>query len=80
MLNSDNGKRYGKDGRYPTRKLCSFGEWWKNYILPQHAKEWANVAFFDEPLNLFKALRSKDASLWESAIQEKCDSLMAKGI
>ena len=40
------------------------GEWWKNYILPQHIKEHTNVAFYNDHLNLCKAWKYDDASKW----------------
>ena len=43
-------ERSSKDRRYLKRERRSPGEWWKNYILPQHSKEWADVAFLDDPL------------------------------
>ena len=45
-------------------------------FVPQHGKEQANVAIWDNSLNLCKALRSEDANKWEAAMQEY-DSLMA---
>ena len=38
------------------------------------------MALLDDPLNLCKALRSKDASKWGAAMQEEYDLLMANGM
>jgi hypothetical protein len=34
------------------------------------------VACFDDPLNFYKAMRSKDPSKWEATMEEEYDSLM----
>jgi len=68
-----------EERRYPTRERRPLGEWWKNHILPQHNGERANVACFDDPLNLCEAMRSEDASKWEVAMQEEYASLIAYG-
>jgi transposase InsO family protein len=67
----------GEEPRYPRRERRPPGEWWKNHILPQHEVERANVASLDDPLNLCEAMRSEDASKWESAMQEEYDALIA---
>ena len=48
----------------------------KYYILPQHSEEGANVAFWEDPLNLCDALRSEDESKWEAAMQEEYNLLL----
>lgn len=52
-------KRFGEDGRWE-RRLPR--EWWKKLILPQYNERRTNVVFFNDSLNLYEALRSKDAS------------------
>ena len=47
--------------------------------MPQQDVERANVATLEDPLNVWKAMRSEDASKWEAAMQEEYDSLMANG-
>jgi hypothetical protein len=76
-LSDGNRESFGKDGRYPLRERRPRGEWWKNHILSQNERERANVALMDDPLNLCEAMRSEDASKWETAMQEEYDSLMA---
>jgi hypothetical protein len=78
-LSDGNGKSFGKDGRYHLREWRPRGEWWKNHIFSQHEKERVNMALMDDPLNLCEAMRSEDASKWETAMQEEYDSLMANG-
>jgi hypothetical protein len=78
-LSDGNRESFGKNGRYPLRELRPRGEWWKNHILLQHERERANVALMDDPLNLCKAMRSEDASKWETTMQEEYDLLMANG-
>ena len=78
-LSDDNGESFGKDGRYHLRERRPRGEWWKNHILPHHEQVRANVALVDDPLNLCEAMRSEDASKWETAMQEEYDSLVANG-
>jgi hypothetical protein len=68
-----------EERRYPLRERRSLGEWWKNHILPQQDAERANVACFDDPLNLCDAMRLEDASKWEAAMQEEYGSLIANG-
>ena len=48
-------------------------------ILFQYGEERANVTLLDNFLNTCKALRSKNASKWEVAIQEEYNSLMNNG-
>jgi hypothetical protein len=69
-----------EERRYPLRERRPLGEWWKNHILPQQDVECANVACLDDPLNLCDAMRSKDASKWEAAMQEEYGSVMANGM
>jgi hypothetical protein len=79
---STSGEQEGQpwgEHRYPSRERRLLGEWWKNHILPQQDVERANVACFDDPLNLCDAMRSEDASKWEVAMQEEYGSLMANG-
>jgi hypothetical protein len=78
-LSDGNEESFGKDGRYPLRERQPRGEWWKIHILPQHEQERANVTLVDDPLNLCEAIRSEDASKWETAMQEEYDSLVANG-
>jgi len=58
---------------------CLIGEWWKNHILQNRNGEHANVAYVDDPLTLYEAIRCSDASKWEMSMQEKYESLMANG-
>jgi hypothetical protein len=79
---STSGEQEGQrseERRYPLRERRPLGEWWKNHILPQQDVERANVACFDDPLNLCDAMRSEDASKWEASMQEEYGSLMANG-
>ena len=71
--------KFGKDGRFSKRERRLSKEWWKNYILPQHGKEHANVTLLDDPLSLCEALRSESASKWNTVMQKEYDSLMANG-
>jgi hypothetical protein len=76
---SDEDETSAQEPRYPRRERRPLGEWWMNHILPQHEVERANVASLEDPLNMCEAMRSQDASKWESAMQEEYDSLMANG-
>jgi hypothetical protein len=76
-LSDGNRGSFGKDGRYHLMERRPRGEWWKNHIFSQHEKERGNVAFVDDPLNLCEAMRSDDASKWETGMQEEYNLFVA---
>ena len=48
---------FGEKQQYPMREQRPLGEWWKNFILPQHSEERANVALIEGPLSWSEAIR-----------------------
>ena len=48
--------------------------------MTQSDEEQENVALFDGPLTIRKAMQCMDAKKWEQAMQEEYKSLMAKGM
>ena len=68
-----------QESRYPRRERRPLGEWWMNHILPQHEVERANVAHLEDPLNMYEAMQSENASKWEKAMHKEYDSLMQNG-
>jgi hypothetical protein len=75
--NDGHAEKVNKNGRYPRREWRLLKEWWNNHILPQHVEERSDVAFSDNHLNLYKALRSINMNTWLDAMQEEFDSLIA---
>lgn len=71
MENDGDIKRFGEDQKYLTWKRRPLGKWWNYHILLQYHYDQANVAFLDDLLNLYKALKSKDSSKWEAKFQKK---------
>jgi hypothetical protein len=63
--------------RNPDRPQKPLGEWWKNHISQPQENEHANMTIVGEPRSLREAFESSDASEWELAMQEGCESLIA---
>jgi hypothetical protein len=72
-------QQIGKNEIYPKKQHGLSKKWWNYHILSNTTNYWP-IGILDDLLNLYKALKSKDASKEEVAMQKNYDLLMANDI